>query len=199
MVLNSKTIIWLLGTIATSILSRPRMYASTLVYDGQLYTDVPLKYDILDDQVAIRSEDHLSVFKVRLIEQKVSSFRVHDRDFVRLIDVPEGLEGHGFFEVAAEGQDLSLYIKHKKRQLRETIQSIPEYRLVNVNYYLLKKEGAYHVLDEVRDFKQILPNQYAKVKTFYKQHKKLHKTNRDEFMINLINYIADGQSQSPDE
>lgn len=88
----------------------------TLVYNNQLYTGVPLKYDIYGDNVIIRSNDHLSSFQVELIAENISRFTVHNRDFTKLTGTGSELEGNGYFEVAILGKVASLYIKHVKRE-----------------------------------------------------------------------------------
>ena len=160
--------------------------SSNLVYNGQLYIDVPLRYDIFGDNVSIRSSDHLSIFKIRLIPESTAGFSIDDRHFTRLLTTGLALPGHGFFEISFIGDNYALYTKHLKRKKRETVNKVLQYRFVNENYYLLWVNNSYHTIYSIKDFKQIIPDRYMQVRNFRKQNKSLYKNHRDAFMIALI-------------
>jgi hypothetical protein len=165
----------------------------TLVYNNQLYTGVPLKYDIYEDNVIIRSNDHLSSFQVELTTENISGFTVHNRDFTKLTGTGSELEGNGFFEVAILGKGASLYIKHVKKRKRETIDNILQYSFLKDNHYVFLYNDAYHIIYDLKDFKQVLPDTYKQIRDFKKQNKRLYKTNPDSFMIALVKYLDENQ------
>lgn len=162
---------------------------NTLIYNNQRYTNVPLKYDLFDDNVVIRSEDNLSIFQIKLVPENISSFTVHNRDFVKLTEPQLNIDGHGFFEIASIGNIVSLYIKHVKTKKKETINNILQYSLVEDNYYLLVYNGVYHIVRSIKGFKKVIPNRYKEIRKFRKEYKSIYKTDRDGFMIKLIKYL----------
>lgn len=165
----------------------------TLVYNNQLYTGVPLKYDIYGDNVIIRSNDHLSSFQVELIAENISGFTVHNRDFTKLTATGSELEGNGFFEVATLGKVASLYIKHVKKRKRETVDNVLQYSFLEDNHYVFLYNAAYHIIYDLKDFKQVLPDTYKQIRDFKKQNKRLYKTDPDSFMKALIKDLDENQ------
>ena len=162
---------------------------NSLVYNNQLYSNVPLKYDLLGDNIVIRSDDYLSIFEIKLIPENISRFTANNRDFIRLTDAPPNLDGHGFFEIASIGNTLSLYIKHVKKKKRETINNVLQYSLIEDNYYLLLYNDVYHIIGSVKDFKKVVPERYKEIRNFQKDYRLLYKTDRNDFMIKLIKYL----------
>jgi hypothetical protein len=166
----------------------------TLVYNNQLYTGIPLKYDIYGDNVIIRSNDHLSSFQVELIAENISRFTVYNRDFTKLTGTGSELEGNGFFEVAILGKVASLYIKHVKKRKRETIDNILQYNFLEDNHYVFLYNAAYHIIHELKDFRQVVPDKYKQIRDFKKQNKRLYKTDSDNFMIALVKHLDENQN-----
>lgn len=161
----------------------------SLVYDNQLYTVVPLKYDLYGDNVIIRSNDHLSGFQVKLIVDNISGFTVHNRDFTKLTGTGSELEDNGFFEVVSP----NLYIKHVKKRKQETIDNVLQYRFFEDNHYVFLYNAVYHIIYDIKDFKHVLPNKYRQIREFKKKNKRLYKTDPDRFMIALINNLDQNQ------
>ncbi len=166
----------------------------TLVYNNQLYTGVPMKYDLYGDNVILRSNDHLSSFQVELMAEYISGFSVHNRDFTKLTATGSELEGNDFFEVAILGKVVSLYIKHVKKRKRETIDNVLQYSFLEDNHYVFLYNDAYHIIYDLKDFKQVVPAIYKQIRDFKKQNKQLHKTDPDRFMIALIKYLDENQN-----
>ncbi len=168
--------------------------SGTLVYNNQLYTSVSMKYDLYGDNVIIRSNDHLSSFQVELIAQNISGFTINNRDFTKLIDAWSELEGNGFFEVATLGKVVSLYIKHVKKRKKETINNVLQYSFLKDNHYVFLYNDAYHIIYNIKDFKEVVPDTYKQIRDFKKQNKRLYKTDPDSFMIALVKYLDENQN-----
>src|SRR6185295_14963170 len=79
----------------------------SIFYDGELFSDVALMYDISDDKVII--EHYSSREKIQLIVSKVSWFTLKKRRFVRL----EGPTVKGFYEELYDGPT-KVYAKWEK-------------------------------------------------------------------------------------
>ncbi len=164
---------------------------STLIYDGQLYTNVLLQYDVLDDNIIIRSDGRLSTFKITIDKRRLASFSVNGRQFIKLKDYSDE-QINSFYQIGKRGDSLSLYIKHQKRRKLETIDNIPQYKIESKNYYLLEdKKGEHFLIYSTKDFKDIFPSRYKRVRNFYKQNRSLSKKDPDTFMINLVTHLEE--------
>jgi hypothetical protein len=161
----------------------------TLVYHNQWYTEVPLRYDLIEDNISIRSNDYLSAFKIRVDPNSITSFLIHDRKFIKLWDTGIDLRGNGFFEIAFAGKTVTLYIKHVKRIKRETVDKVPQQRFINDNYYLIWENDTYYLIQSWKDFKKVSPDRYAQVRNFYQLNRSLFKNTPDDFMVKLMAFL----------
>ncbi len=171
-------------------LKSPIFTPGDLVYGGQPYSKVLMTYDLLTDNVIVRSNDGLSTFKIRMIPGHLSRFSLHGRAFVRLTDTDLALEGHHFFEVAFVREKVALFVKHAKKIKRETVDGVLQHRFIPSNYYLLKYQGIFHVVHSTRDFKQICPDRYEDIRSLRKEYRAAHKENPDRLMLMIAEYLA---------
>ena len=158
-------------------------------YNGQYYSQVSLKYDLLEDNLLTRSDDNLSIFNVKLISEFVSSFSIYNHNFVRLENTNLSFAGNGFFEIGYLGENLSLYIKRTKKKKDKPMNTGIQYRFSEDNYYVLKTNGVYNVVGKAKDVWKILPEMEEQIREFSKTYKSLSKSNPDSFMIKLVSYL----------
>ncbi|MEM0518740.1 hypothetical protein [Aequorivita flava] len=161
----------------------------SLTYNGQFYVAVFLKYDLLEDNLLTRSNDNLSVFNVKLIPEFVTSFSIYNRNFVRLTNTNLNVSGNGYFEVAVLGNELELYIKHTKKKKDKALNNGIQYRFSEADYYVLKTEGKYSIINAPKDLRKLLPQKEDAIKMYYKSYKKHYKSNPNDFMVNLVKYL----------
>lgn len=157
----------------------------SVVYNDQYYTDVLLKYDLLEDNLLTKSNDNLSIFEVKLISEFVSEFKLHKRHFVRL-----NISGKNeFFELGFNGNTIDLFIKHQKKKRSRVVKSQVQYSFKPVTLYLLKCKENYSQITSKRDLYQEFPELKTQIKDFYHRFKLLYKQDRDAFMKNLVAYL----------
>ncbi|QKX03663.1 hypothetical protein HN014_01610 [Aquimarina sp. TRL1] len=162
----------------------------TIVYEEQFYPEVLLKYDLLEDNVIIRSADNMSVFNTKLLPDNISSFSIEGRDFVRLMNTTMPFENNGFFEKAYVGEELTLYIKQAKRVSRKIIGKKIEYSFKGDNKYIVYYKNTYNRIDTPKDVISVFPElEKRQVRSFYKSYKEVYKKDLDAFMVSLIKYL----------
>lgn len=170
----------------------------SVIYNGQKYVNVSLKYDLLEDNLLVRSDDNLSIFNVKLIPEFVNSFSIYNNNFVRLTSTNLNISGSGFFESAYIGKDLSLYIKHTKKKKDKALKSGIQYKFSEVNFYVLKTNGKYHLVNSEKDIEKILPEKKEEIRSFSKSYNALYKSNRDSYMAKLVKYL-DGATENKNQ
>jgi hypothetical protein len=88
-----------------------------LVFHSQLYLNVPLLYDIFNDEIILRHRDKRNQFTMVLLEKdRVESFTLYGHFFKR-IELKGASEPHlarGFFDALFEGREISLVAKRRK-------------------------------------------------------------------------------------
>lgn len=164
----------------------------TVVYNGQYYVGVLLKYDVLEDNLLVRSDDNLSVFNIKLIPGFVQSFSVHGHQFVNITPAALDLSGNGFFEKAYEGTTLNLYIKRTKKKREKPLKNGIQYSFAAADFYVLEHDGSYSVVGNERDFRKIFPGKQDEIREYFKRYKSLLKLDSDRFYFNLTQFL-DGQ------
>ena len=162
---------------------------SSIEYDGQLYSDVPLEYDIFSDNVISKSNDHLGNFIVKLIPEYISNFTIDEHRFVKLTDPGFDFDGNGFYEVLASGDTFNLYVKHLRNRKELTTDFAVQQSFTNENYFLVQYDGTYHVINSIKDFKKIVPDRYKEIQKFRKDYKPIFKSDIESFMKKLVEYL----------
>tara|TARA_R100000353_G_C6511982_1_gene196834 strand:+ start:6073 stop:6789 length:717 start_codon:yes stop_codon:yes gene_type:complete len=169
--------------------------SGSVTYKGAYYPDVLLRYDLLEDNLIVKSNDNLSVFNVKLIPQFIDSFSLYNYNFVRLPLTNLGLKGNSFFQSAYQGKTLELYIKHVKKKKDKALPSGLQYRFKEEYNFILKYNATYHLINSERELRRLFPHQKEEIKTFYRTYKILRKSNPSQFKINLIKYLDEKTSK----
>ncbi|WP_148707271.1 hypothetical protein [Chitinophaga skermanii] len=136
-----------------------------VVYDGQAFENIEMKYDIvLDELIAIYKDDKTII---RLVKSKVSSFQFRDRLFVNM-PAGNGLSG-GYYEEIYSGRTKVL-VKYRKTykpgiiDQDEVIHKIEDEPTV---YYVFWK-GQYRPVHNERTLYRMLDGHRKEVKAFVK-------------------------------
>jgi hypothetical protein len=151
----------------------------SVLYDGQLFSGVPLLYDIFKDQLVVRYTR--GVGSVALQSEKVYSFTFDGHNFVRILaGQPEayGLRT-GFYDVLYEGKTrlLSRRVKERLQQISETKITI-EFPPRDV-FYLLK-DGQYQAVHSKASVLSLLEDQKKPLKKYFRQNKLSFRENREQ-------------------
>ncbi len=169
--------------------NRQGFATGSIAYNGQLYPNVPLNYDVFSDNVLARSDDHLSHFIIQLIPSFISGFTIGPHNFVRLTDTKLDAGAHGFYEVAVTGKSFKLYIKHFRRKKERTVGLEVYHSFSKENYYLLHYNDGYHTINSIKDFKKVVPDRYREVQKLRRDYKSMYKSDMDGFMIRLTEHL----------
>lgn len=155
----------------------------TIDYDGQLYFDVPMKYDVNEDQVLIRLNRVLLLKK-----SKIKSFSINGHQFEKLEQPEAGkLPINGFFEVLFEKESFKLIKKHKKEVREKYGDKLVFHEFVDKNEYFLFYQNQYHGISSRGDVVKVFPDFAAKIKKqFPKSRRKL---NQEEYLFALLNGV----------
>ncbi|MBX2828305.1 MAG: hypothetical protein KTR22_09085, partial [Flavobacteriaceae bacterium] len=91
-----------------------------VVYDGQSYYDIDLKYDIYEDQLIASLENEAQQSLLQLIKSKVTVFTMGSHVFVNIKDEGAAVNGiEGFHERLSENRLGIFYKKHRKRRVKK--------------------------------------------------------------------------------
>jgi hypothetical protein len=148
----------------------------SVMYDGILYKNVPMLYDIVKDEVIIEHFDRY--YKIRLVSERINYFSLLNHTFVRFKKDPESrpeLET-GFYEILYDGQ-LTVLLKKAKRY-KETIESQRVIRqFLEDDQYYLYKNTSFHPVKGKLSVIQVLKDRKKEVRQFIRQHHLTFKAN----------------------
>lgn len=160
-------------------------------YEGQIYTKVNLKYDILLDQVIYKQNGSSENLPINLITEKVDYFFIKNKKFVNLkeesIKFPSTIKG--IYEETYVGDNVSLYIKHSKEKVKSLQADLIHYNFIYKINYILKYNNFFYKVETEKDIKKIFPNYKKEINSFYNTDKKLERSNKAQFMENLTKQI----------
>jgi hypothetical protein len=114
----------------------------SVIYDGTLYQDVPLSYDLLHDELI--TNRYKQNFKIRLNADKVDGFTLAGHEFIRLSDdsahrIPDGT---GYYEMKYRGKSAVIIKRRKKMEEKLTgIEAIVSYN--PDDHFFILRNGFY--------------------------------------------------------
>jgi hypothetical protein len=156
-----------------------------MVYDDELYTNVPMFYDLSRDKVI--SEHILNGAKLELVSEKIQWFTMDGHTFVRLQQDKDDVLVTGFHERLYNGTTKVFARREKLLQQRVESNDIivlfeERNRLFifkNGQYFPVKKKGS--VLDVFTDRKQ-------EIKSFINKSKIRFKSSREADIVKVAEY-----------
>ena len=156
----------------------------SIVYDGQRYDNVWLKYDLLKDQLIIKLDGERNQMGFEIVKSKVESFDIGALTFKNL-DLGEHPEFiSGFFEETDAGQ-IVLYTKHTKDQFASLTNEKVVYRYVEKFAYVFFYENSFYRINSQRDLAKAFPEFDSEIAGFYSENAPLEQSDKNQFMKKL--------------
>ncbi|MCD0468247.1 hypothetical protein [Flavobacterium sp. JAS] len=162
-----------------------------LSFEGEIYTSVNLKYDIYDDQIIYKQNGESENLPITLIKDKVDFFTFKNKKFVNLksesIKFPNLIMG--IYEESYVGNDVSLYIKHRKEKIKIFQSDGVYYNFIYNIDFILKYNSFFYKVQSEKDVKKIFPSIKKEINDYYSTNKKLERSDKNLFMENLTKQI----------
>jgi hypothetical protein len=153
-------------------------------YNGLIYTDVPVLYDIVRDELVTRSPNG---FGIALIKPKVDSFSFSGRLFVKLNDDTSGVATQSYYEMLYNG-NIQLLAKRKKDVQVSSGVSTVERRVYEQDRYYLYKNGLFETIKNKNSLLSALKDKKNAVQQFIKQNNLKLKQNFEEDAARVVAY-----------
>lgn len=169
----------------------------TVYYDDTYYENVPMLYDLLQDNVVIQqyvsnkngaSEEYKKILRQDLIRNKVSWFTLPGHEFVRLATDSSSLGmPEGFYERMYNGK-VKLFAKRTKRYIEEVKGQELDRRFEQTNNYYILQNGKYYTVRSAKSLPGILKDKKREVNTFYRTNRKKYKKNKEQLIFEAVRY-----------
>lgn len=146
----------------------PGPQIGNIVYDELEYTQVPIWYDLVKDEVIVR---HVNKYtRIALVSQKVKSFSISGHHFIRLeIDSLSGAPlATGFYEALYTGKTQVL-ARHVKT-IREVIKDEVERDFESHDWYYIKKDNSYRNVKNLKSLLSVFGEQSKDIKQYLRKN-----------------------------
>lgn len=162
-----------------------------LVYSGQTFFDVSLKYDLFHDEIIVKLPNQSAFVIIKLVKNNVHSFSIDGLDFINISSEKNKIDSdqNGFYQILKEMPLISVYKKYVKTK-EDYISDLKSYsKFKEKRNYLIRYNDSHFTIDSYKDVRRLFPNYKNQISSFYKREKKQYKSNKDEFYRNLMTEI----------
>ncbi len=165
----------------------------TILYSGQTYFDIPMKYNLETDHVIVSLKSNNTTSLLELIDDNIKSFSIKGFRFEKLDTTHiDQSTIKGFYEVMLTQPEFSLYKKNRKNR-KERFEDLGRskiyYEFIADNSYVLFYQNIYRDIASRNDILNIFPKKQKEIKLFFKENKSQRKTDYDTFLKELFSSI----------
>ena len=159
----------------------------TLDYDGKMYEDVSLLYDVVRDELIYLYFDNRS--RIRLIKEKVSEFSIMGHNFINI--TPDSLFSSsiapGFYDKLYQGK-INLLVKRTKKIDNSIKLSGAETKVFDKDRYYLRKENNYYSVNNKRSLLHKLNDKRKELQPYIRQNKLNFRKDIENAMVKTLAY-----------
>jgi hypothetical protein len=162
------------------------MVNGTISYQGEIYPDRNLYYNLVSDQLIIDNYSHNAL--ITLSPEKVDSFIVGSHVFVPLnTNRSNGLEKDGYYEQLVSGEP-ALFARREKKLVTGT--GSEESRYIQYNNYFIRINQVYYLVDGKNALLDILNDRKDELKKYIRNNKINFKKNLESSLTVTTNYYS---------
>jgi hypothetical protein len=144
------------------------LHPGTVFYDGILYENLLLLYDLVKEQVVI--DDSYDNYKLFLINEQLDRFTIQHHLFINLRDSLTPSAPHrGFYEQLYK--DRITLLKKEKKLVREDLSSGKIEKFIDQSvFYYLKKGAVYYAVNNKQSLLNALNDRHKEIKKFIRMN-----------------------------
>jgi len=144
--------------------------SGSIAYDGTLYKDVPLAYDIYHEEVIINRYE--KNFRIKLVNEKIDSFSFFGHHFIRI--VPDSADNPlltiGFYDVMYNGHTTVL-VKRRKKYEETVVSSGAITQYIQDDHYFIKKDNVYYEVHNKKTTLQVYKDKKKDLQKLLRKNK----------------------------
>lgn len=163
---------------------------SEIIYDGFKFSNIPMLYDLHLEQVVITTPT--SPVRLRLVNEKISSFTTQGHTFVRITTDPAAKLpiSTGFYDLLVD-DGFQLLVKREKEMKKKAEQDGVTLIFIESSKFFLAKDSTYYPITSIKSFASLFPEKKADIQKYSRSNKlKFNKKSRESSMLKLAQYAA---------
>ena len=143
----------------TAFLGSEEMKPSDIYYDGNLYENILMLYDLVRQEIVINRFN--KIYKIKLLNEKLKWFTFNGRHFENIEDNKDDASSQSIYEVLNNGIAMAL-IKHSKRIVQGLKPEDPPRFSEDDTYFIRSNNRSYpiksinNVLNALKDKKDVV-------------------------------------------
>ena len=159
------------------------LQSGSISYNGLVYHDVMMLYDVVRDELAIRAPKN--VFRIRPHSEQVRAFSLGNHQFARIAGDSAAGVRTGFYDILHDGR-----IKFLAKRVKTVHEDISggfykaDY-LVKDRYYILK-DGIYHEVRNKRSVFNLFPDHSSSLRKYLRSTRLNFKDQREEAITSIV-------------
>lgn len=167
--------------------------SGNLTYNGQLYYDVLIKYDVFSDNLIIRLVDNNNYFAIQLIKELIADFEINNHVFLNsnTLKISDNFSvDKGFYEVLFKDAHITLLKKHKKRgqDLKNDKFAYTAFKSTPL-FFIYYNEELCKIISK-KDMLKLFPSKKKFINNYYNKNRVLMKYDYDLFLTRLVSYLS---------
>jgi hypothetical protein len=157
----------------------------SILYDGVLYNNVRMLFDLAQDVLVIDPPFHTSA--IQLFNDKVQAFVLFGHNFVRIAgdSANHAQLATGFYEVMYRGSSILLRKDAKNIQQSVVYDGLQVFVKEKVSYYL-KKNGIYYPVNNKKELLIVLADAKKNIRQFIRKNKINLRRDMDNALIRIV-------------
>lgn len=163
----------------------PDLETASIEYDGALYPDVPLGYDLVSDEVVVK--DFTGNYYIRLVSEKISSFTLLHHRFIYLPGDSAGGPPKGFYDHVYDGESTVLVKRHKQIRYSTSVEKTTS-EFVQYNTYYLEVNGYFYKITNRAGFFAAFSKKRSEIRKFYRDQHLQFRKDPEGTMVNMAKH-----------
>src|ERR1035437_5788577 len=162
------------------------MQNSDIFYNGTLYENVPLLFDIVRQEIVINRYNQN--FRIKLLNEKIKYFTLSGHKFENIpVTEKDGNTGYGIYDMAFDGK-ASLLVKRFKR-IVNGLKAEDQPRFVQEDEFFIRNSNSFYAVDDRSSLLLALNDKKELIKTYIRKNKFRFKKNIEkEFILTTAYY-----------
>ena len=159
----------------------------SVYYDGILYNDIPMWYDLVKNQVIVQFIDGFS--EIKLHNELIDYFSIYDHHFVHLgrDKIGNNVLSEGFYDLVYVGKTQVL-VKRSKETLKEVSTGIALTLLKQKNEFYLIKEGVYLPIKSQSSVLNALGSKQKEIQEFLRKSNVKFRKDPENAIVRMVKY-----------
>ncbi|HEY0680602.1 MAG TPA: hypothetical protein VGD17_20120 [Chitinophagaceae bacterium] len=156
-------------------------------YEGIVYKDIPMIYDLVANEVLIRG---IRMQIIKLDNNRIDFFEIGNHRFVRFTGdtTNKNLLPVDIYDLVLN-DEVKVYVKRKK-QVARNISENGKYDFIEYHSYFVYKDGWFHPVANRKDLLKIFRDKSEPVKTFWKEKRIDFRKNFEQAIIKTVSYYS---------